>query len=268
MAVVAQALLGMASSLAATRATATIAAAAAIAILVSPVPMVAMLCAIASAGLLGLFLDVDDARPGPSKPPPVSRTVGAICLIGFMGLLVGLPFAAQLTPAADLFDRIYRAGSLVFGGGHVVLPLLEGEMDGLVDKSTFVAGYGAAQAMPGPLFTFAAYLGAVAQPFGGIAGAVVALVAVFLPGALLVLGVMPFWERLRRAATARRILKGVNAAVVGILAAALYDPVFTSGVPNAVALALAIAAFVVLRQWNGPPWGVVLGCGLLGALLL
>ena len=126
-AVVAQALLGMASSLAATRATATIAAAAAIAILVSPDPIVAMLCAIASAGLLGLFLDVDDARPGPSKPPPVSRTVGAICLIGFMVLLVGLPFAAQLSPAADLFDRIYRAGSLVFGGGHVVLPLLEGD---------------------------------------------------------------------------------------------------------------------------------------------
>ena len=160
-----------------------------------------------------------------------------------------------------MVDGFYRAGSLVFGGGHVVLPLLQAEFveTGLVDRQAFLAGYGAAQAVPGPLFTFAAYLGAVynASP-SGLVGATVALLAIFLPSALLVMGGLPFWDGLRKMPLARRALLGVNAAVVGLLAAALYDPVFTEGVTSPTAMAIAAASFVALTAWNVPAWAVVI----------
>ena len=266
---VANALIGMASSLAATRVRATIAAAAAIAVLLAPERGIAQLGVIAAGALAGLALkDVTPADRDYATPAPVTRRTGVVALVMFAVLLAGLPLAATLAPPIDLLDRTYRAGALVFGGGHVVLPLLEGEMAGLVNETTFLAGYGAAQAVPGPLFTFAAFLGAVATPFGGPAGAAVALVGVFLPSLFLVIGVMPFWEDLRRAARARQVLSGVNAAVVGLLAAAFYDPVFTRGVGSVEALALGVAAFVALRHWMAPPWVVVLAAGALGGIVL
>jgi len=268
-AVVANALLGMAGSLAATREKATVAALAAILVLLVPDRVVGQLAAIALGAIAGLVLRGEEA-PADTAPKGEGghRGLAIVCLALFFILMAGLPLLATLGPGLALFDGIYRAGSLVFGGGHVVLPLLESEVRGMVSETSFLAGYGAAQAVPGPLFTFAAYLGAVAEPFGGVAGAIVALVAIFLPGALLVLGVMPFWEDLRRQALARRVLAGVNAAVVGLLAAAFYDPVFRRGVPDAAALALAIAAFVALRQWQAPPALVVIASGLVGAAVL
>ncbi|MBJ3775366.1 chromate efflux transporter [Acuticoccus mangrovi] len=268
-AVVANALLGMAASLAATRGRATIAAGAAIAILLSPSLVAAQLAAIAVGGLAGLALADVPAGEGSAPPAaPVGKAVGVAALIAFAGGLVVLPLLAGLSPALDLLDRTYRAGALVFGGGHVVLPLLQGEMAGMVDETAFLAGYGAAQAVPGPLFTFAAFLGAVAEPFGGVAGAAVALVGIFLPSLFLVLGVIPFWEELRRARLARRLLAGVNAAVVGLLAAAFYDPVFVRGIGGVAALALAIAAFVALKIWRVPPWLVVVAAAGAGGVLL
>ena len=268
-AVVANALLGMAGSLAATREKATIAALAAIIVLLVPDRVAGQLIVIVLGGLAGFLLPAE-APPAEASAPVArtSRTLAIACLAAFFVLLFALPLLAALGPAVDLFDRVYRAGALVFGGGHVVLPLLESEVRGMVGESEFLAGYGAAQAVPGPLFTFAAYLGAVAEPFGGVAGATVALVAIFLPGALLVLGVLPFWEELRQRKVARRILAGVNAAVVGLLAAAFYDPVFLRGVGSVTALCLAIAAFVALRQWNAPPWAVVIASGVIGAAAL
>jgi chromate transporter len=169
----------------------------------------------------------------------------------------------------QLAGIFFRAGALVFGGGHVVLPLLESSTAHLVPHTAFLAGYGAAQAVPGPLFTFAAFLGFVSggSP-SGLAGAAVALVAIFLPGMLLVVGALPFWLRIRSAPRVRRAALGVGAGVVGLLAAALYTPVFTSGVTSPVALAIGIAAFVALTRWSAPPWAVVVASALLGALLL
>ena len=164
-----------------------------------------------------------------------------------MALLIGLPILAGSVAngALDLFGVFYRAGALVFGGGHVVLPLLESQTvpTGLVSHSDFLAGYGAAQAVPGPLFTFAAFLGAVntGGP-SGVVGAAIALVGIFLPGALLLVGALPFWLTIRNARIARRAVAGINAGVVGLLAAALYNPVFTAGVTSPLALAIAIAA--------------------------
>jgi chromate transporter len=169
-----------------------------------------------------------------------------------------------------LFDAFYRAGALVFGGGHVVLPLLEAEVvtRGWVSADDFLAGYGVTQAMPGPLFTFAAYLGAVSgvEP-NGIWGSAIALVAVFLPGILLLLGALPFWDMLRRWPMAQAGMRGANAAVVGILGAALYDPVFVSAVLQPLDFTLALAGFVALVAWNAPPWVVVLSLGVAGALM-
>ncbi|RAI03305.1 chromate transporter [Acuticoccus sediminis] len=268
-AVVANALLGMAASLAATRARAAIAGAATVAMLLAPDPAVMQLVVIAVGAIAGLWLAVPDAAPDDHAPrAPVGRRVGIATLAGFFALLLLLPLAAAWSPALDLLDRTYRSGALVFGGGHVVLPLLQGEMAGLVPPDAFLAGYGAAQAVPGPLFTFAAYLGAVAEPFGGVAGAIVALVGIFLPSVLLVVGIMPFWDRVRRATVARRALAGVNAAVVGLLAAAFYDPVIVQGVPTHAALALAVAAFVALRHLAVPPWAVVAAAGAVGGALL
>jgi chromate transporter len=182
-----------------------------------------------------------------------------------------LPVLAGLTGNAvlRLVDSFYRAGALVFGGGHVVLPLLQAEMvgTGLVDREAFLAGYGAAQAVPGPLFSFAAYLGAVAlAPPNGIAGAAIALVSIFLPSALLIVGALPLWERLRRAPAARRALTGVNAAVVGLLAAALYDPVITAGIGSWRDAAITAAALGALGWAGVPAWAVVIAAGLVGGL--
>ena len=268
-AVVANALIGMAGSLAATRERATIAALATIAMLLAPSPALAQLGVIAAGAVAGLALrDVAAVAPDAHDPVPVGRGVGIAALVAFAVLLFALPLLAPLAAPLDLFDRTYRAGALVFGGGHVVLPLLQSELAGLVHDGAFLAGYGAAQAVPGPLFTFASFLGTVATPFGGVPGSAVALAGIFLPSVLLVVGVMPFWEALRRRTLARRMLAGINAAVVGLLAAAFYDPVFLRGVPSAAALAVAVAAFVALRQWAAPPWAVVIAAGLVGFAVL
>lgn len=284
-AVVAQAVLGMTRTLTPDARRATIATGAAIITLLLPTiagfPVaLGQVGVIALAGVAGLAWLGSLSDDGAAEPftVRVGRGAAVTCLVVFGALLVTLPLLAAATDGgvARLADIFYRAGSLVFGGGHVVLPLLQAELvppgpasSGLVGHDQFLAGYGAAQAVPGPLFTFAAYLGAVTTSGpGGLAGAAIALVAIFLPSALLVVGALPFWERLRGAPRARRALAGVNAGVVGLLGAALYDPVFTQGVLGAssplVALALAIGAFVALTRWSAPPWAVVAGAGLLG----
>ncbi len=204
---------------------------------------------------------------------PISRGLAIASLVLFFAILFGLPLLGSLTasPELTLFDRFYRAGALVFGGGHVVLPLLQAEVveTGLVSGGDFLAGYGAAQAVPGPLFTFAAYLGTVAQQSpSGLAGAAVALGAIFLPSALLIVGGLTFWSELRRSPLAQRLLRGVNAAVVGLLAAAFYNPVFTSGVTSPETMVLAAVSFVALVAWSAPAWAVVIGAGVFAAVLL
>ncbi len=283
-AVVAQAVLGMTRTLAPDARRATIAGAAAIGTLLAPSVLglpgaVSQVGVIVLAGIAGLFWLSATSDDGGDEPftVPVRRGAAVACLVVFGLLLVTLPLLAAATGdgVARLVDVFYRAGSLVFGGGHVVLPLLQAETvpSGLVGHDQFLAGYGAAQAVPGPLFTFAAYLGAVTTSGPtGLAGATIALLAIFAPSALLIVGALPFWERLRRAPRARRALAGVNAGVVGLLAAALYDPVFTQGILAAgnplVALSLAIAAFVALAKWSAPPWAVVIAAGLLGWVVL
>ncbi|UWD80735.1 chromate efflux transporter [Curtobacterium flaccumfaciens] len=274
-AVVAQAVLGMARSLTPDRRRATIAAAAAIVVVLvpGPGPQVAVMAACGVVGVLWLGRVVGPVEEvaGTELAARLPRWVAVSALVAFAALLVAAPVAASGTGAVRLFGVFAQAGSLVFGGGHVVLPLLESQTVAthLVDHADFLAGYGAAQAVPGPLFTFAAYLGAVAHGSpSGLVGAAVALVAIFLPAALLVVGALPFWHVLRALPWARRVLAGVNAGVVGLLAAALWDPVITEGVRSAPALALAVAAFTALTRWSAPPWAVVLGAGLLGAVVL
>ncbi|MCC6889642.1 MAG: chromate efflux transporter, partial [Hyphomicrobiales bacterium] len=205
-------------------------------------------------------------------PLKMSRKAGVALLAIFFILLAGLPLVAAAIPdqGVKLFDAFYRAGSLVFGGGHVVLPLLQASVvpPGWVTNDAFLAGYGAAQAVPGPLFTFAAYLGAIMgpQPNGWI-GATLCLVAIFLPSFLLVIGALPFWDQLRRHPRAQSILSGVNAAVVGLLLAALYHPVWTAGILNGADFALACGAFLLLFMWKTPPWLVVLLSAIGGAAL-
>lgn len=199
---------------------------------------------------------------------------GAMLWLGlFAAGLLGLPWLAAtlVAPALALVDAFYRAGALVFGGGHVVLPLLQTAMIdlGRVDNETFLAGYGVAQAVPGPLFTFAAFLGAAgsATP-NGWTGGLLALLAIFAPAFLLLAGALPFWDALRANARARAALAGINAAVVGILLAALYDPVWTGAIHGPRELALAAVALAALTWGRQPPWRVVAGCALAGALLL
>lgn len=282
-AVVAQAVLGMARTLATTRATATIAGGAVVVLLLAPAtgaPLaLVQIGVIVTAGLVGLWWvapsSADMVDDGDRLAAPIRTRTAVTCLALFALLLAGLPLLAAIAGggATGLADTFYRAGSLVFGGGHVVLPLLQAETAGAVTHDQFLAGYGAAQAVPGPLFTFSAYLGALstAGP-GGALGAAIALVAVFLPSALLVTGALPFWDRLRRARGAQRALAGVNAGVVGLLAAAFYDPVLTQGVlatPSPPStLALVLAAYVALTTWKAPPWATVIASGALGALLL
>ena len=270
-AVVAQAVWGMARSLAPDRPRATLAAATAIAMLVVP-GAAAQIAAIVVAGVIGWrWLAPAGTGDDRRQAIPVGRGVAAVALALFFVLLAILPVLSYVTadPAIALVDRFYRVGSLVFGGGHVVLPLLRAEVVGPegVSDAAFVAGYGAAQAVPGPLFTFAAYLGAMMRTGPtGIAGATLALVAVFLPSLLLVVGMLPFWDRLRAHAGMRSALAGVNAAVVGLLLAALYEPVWTSAIDTPVDLALALAAFVALAIWRLPPWLVVIATAVIAGL--
>lgn len=273
--VVAHAVLGMAQSLTPDRERATLAVLAMIVALLTPTAAGQVL-AIALGGLAG-FAWLKPAQPKLARQDaflvPVSRTAGAALLALFSILLAGLPLLAAATadPVIAMTDSFYRAGSLVFGGGHVVLPLLQADVvaSGHVGEQAFLAGYGAAQAVPGPLFSFAAYLGAIYQtPPTGVLGAAIALIAIYLPSGLLVVGALPFWEKLRDATLARRAMMGVNAAVVGLLAAALYDPVFTAGVTSAPAMAIAAAAFVALSAWKVPAWAVVLAAGALGFFIL
>ena len=212
-----------------------------------------------------------DVDADPSPPSRIGRSAGMLCLALFAILLAAAPLtrAPGVDPALAMTGALYRSGALVFGGGHVVLPLLDaGVVDpGWVGEDRFLAGYGAAQAVPGPLFSFAAYLGAVATPLGGVAGGAVALLAIYLPSFLLLFGVLPFWDVLRRSPGIRRALTGVNAAVVGLLAAALYQPVWTgavSSVSDIAIVAVALAALVLARL---PPIAIVLGCALAGQLL-
>ena len=272
--VVAHAVLGMASSLTPDRERATVALLAMVVAMVVPTARGQILAIVAGAfvGLLWLKLSHPQIGRHETLVFPVGRKTGAALLIVFALLLAGLPFLAAYTadPMIAMVDKFYRAGSLVFGGGHVVLPLLQAEVvaPGLVGEQAFLAGYGAAQAVPGPLFSFAAYLGGIYQaPPTGMLGAAIALVAIYIPSTLLVVGALPFWERLRGSPVARRAMLGVNAAVVGLLAAALYDPVFTAGVTSPYTMAIAAASFVALSAWKAPAWAVVLAAGLVGFLL-
>ncbi|MEX2447077.1 MAG: chromate efflux transporter, partial [Dehalococcoidia bacterium] len=226
------------------------------------------------AGLVGWrFLNTGDtATSVEALNVRIPRVVVGGAWLLFLGLLVALPVARQFVDVQPLamFDAFYRVGSLVFGGGHVVLPLMQAEVvpTGWLTNDQFIAGYGAAQAVPGPLFTFAAYLGAVAGPApNGVLGAGIALVAIFLPSFFLVAGTLPFWDVLRRRGPFQAALRGVNAAVVGILAAALYTPVWTSAIFEPQDFALGLVAFGLLQVWRLPPWSVVLFAAAAGQAL-
>lgn len=267
-AVVAQAVFGMARTLApdATRAGIAVAAIAVTALFGGALGQIG---AIALGVVAGLAL-LRDAGAMDAAPMDfaISRRTGIAALGAFALLLVGLPLVAGWGQGPALFDAFYRAGALVFGGGHVVLPLLDAEMvgRGWVTPDSFIAGYGAAQAMPGPLFTFAAFLGAASGPEpNGWLGAGIALVAIFLPGLLLVVGALPFWGLIRHSPLAAAGMRGANAAVVGLLAAALYHPVFTSAVLGPLDFALVAAGFVALVVWKLAPWIVVAALALAGA---
>ncbi|MNN07875.1 Chromate transport protein [compost metagenome] len=271
-AVVAQAVWGMARNLCTDVLRVTIMLIAACLVLLVPSAWT-QVGVIAVAAIAGLRL-FKPRQVEPHDPLPISvrHRTGVIWLALFLSLLIGLPALASLVPGhlMGLLDAFYRTGSLVFGGGHVVLPLLQAEVvnRGWVNNETFLAGYGAAQAIPGPLFSFAAFLGASMneQPSGWLGG-LVCLVAVFAPSFLLVVGALPFWESLRRNVRTQAALAGVNAAVVGLLLAALYQPVWTSAIHRPQDFGLALAALVALMFWKLPPWLVVLGSAVAGWLL-
>jgi chromate transporter len=272
-AVVANAVWGMARTLSADRERATLTVVAAAIVLFWPGAL-GQVGAILLGAVVGiLFLGGAAGEGGGQLAVPIRRGVAVLCLGLFFALLIGLPILVATTDnmAVRFFDSFYRAGSLVFGGGHVVLPLLQAEVvdPGWVTRDAFVAGYGAAQAVPGPLFTFAAYLGTVMIPEpDGAVGGMLCLLAIFLPSFLLVIGVLPFWDGLRRRPQAQAALRGVNAAVVGLLLAALYDPVWTSGIRTPADFALAATALLLLAFWQLPPWLVVIVTALAGAGLV
>jgi len=267
-AVVAQAVWGMARSLCPDKERASVAVGAAILALLVP-SAAGQVGAIAAGGLIGwgLLANAAPAQPGAPLAVHLPRAWSIAAAILFFGLLIGLPLVAAALPLQPvrLFDSFYRSGALVFGGGHVVLPLLQAEVvpPGWVSNDVFLAGYGAAQAVPGPLFTFSAYLGTVMGPApNGWVGGLICLVAIFLPSFLLLIGALPFWESLRRRPAVQSALRGVNAAVVGLLLAALYRPVWTSAIFGPADFALGIVAFLLLALWAVPPWLVV----ILGAI--
>ena len=270
-AVVAQAIWGMARTLTPDRARAGIALAA-IAIVVGFAGSFGQIAAIALGACAGLWLCRGEANPISGHLSfPITRRSGAAALILFAALLLLPPLAVSATGSHGLalFDAFYRSGAFVFGGGHVVLPLLQAETvaPGWVSNETFLAGYGLAQAVPGPLFTFAAYLGAVMGPApNGIAGASIALFALLLPGMLLVYGMLPFWDAFRTRPMAQAAMRGANAAVVGILGAALYRPVWTSAVLTPQDFALALAGFLLLTVWKAPPWIIVAALAAAGTV--
>jgi chromate transporter len=270
-AVVAQAIWGMTRTLTPDRTRAGIALAA-LALVVVLAGSFGQIAAIALGAIAGFWLCREAVEPRSGHLDfPVARRSASIALVLFAALLLIPPAMAAATSsqALALFDAFYRSGALVFGGGHVVLPLLQAQVvtPGWVGNEAFLAGYGLAQAVPGPLFTFAAYLGAAVGPApNGLAGATIALVALMLPGLLLVYGMLPFWDALRTRPAAQAAMRGTNAAVVGILGAALYNPVWTSAVLTPRDFALALTGFLLLTVWETPPWIVVLLLAAAGAL--
>jgi chromate transporter len=263
-AVVAQAVWGMAKNLCPDRERATIAVGATMVALAIP-SAAGQIGAIAAGGLIGWGLLRGGTPPQAQDPLAVHlpRAWSVAALVGFFALLIGLPLLAAGIPSQTLalFESFYRSGALVFGGGHVVLPLLQAAVvpPGWVTNDDFLAGYGAAQAVPGPLFTFAAYLGTVMGPAPhGWLGGLICLAAIFLPSFLLLTGALPFWDTLRRRPGVQSALRGVNAAVVGLLLAALYRPVWTSAIFGPADFAIGILAFLLLALWAVPPWLVVI----------
>ena len=261
-AVVAQAVWGMAKNLCPDRERLAIAAAATVFALMVPTTF-GQVGAIVVGGLIGWFFLPGEAIALTPLPVRISRlwSIGSIVL--FFALLIGLPLAVSATGSHGLamFDAFYRSGSLVFGGGHVVLPLLQAAtvQPGWLGNDAFLAGYGAAQAVPGPLFTFAAYLGTVmSQPPNGWVGGLLCLAGIFLPSFFLAIGPLPFWSWFRQHPIMRSVLKGVNAAVVGLLLAALYNPVWTSAIHAPADFAIAAVALLLLVSWKAPPWLVVI----------
>ncbi|HEX3504423.1 MAG TPA: chromate efflux transporter [Xanthobacteraceae bacterium] len=271
-AIVAQAVWGMARSLAPDRQRASIAVVAALIILFSTASL-AQIGAIVMGAVAGLWLcRSDEPIAAGHMPIPISRAAGLTALVLFFVLLFGLPLLRGLgaPQSVAVFDAFYRSGALVFGGGHVVLPLLRDAFvgPGWISDNAFLAGYGAAQAVPGPLFTFAAYLGAMvnATPHG-IAGAVLGLFGIFIPGILVLLGTLPFWNTFRQRAGAQAAMRGVNAAVVGVLGAALYNPVWTNSVASPRDFGVALTGFILLTVWRAPPLVVVVLGALAGMIL-
>ncbi|WP_353171390.1 chromate efflux transporter [Paracandidimonas soli] len=269
-AIVAQAVWGMARSLCPDRPRAAMAILAALLAMTVP-SATGQVAAIAATGLLG-WLSLNVPQPGEGQARqryPVSRRTGIAALLLFAIPLIGLPLwaAASGSSTIALLEGIYRSGALVFGGGHVVLPLLQTTVvpGGIVDNADFLAGYGAAQAVPGPLFTFSAYLGAIASgPLHGWIGGLVLLVVIFLPAFFILAGILPFWESLRHRTGIRKAMAGINAGVVGILLSALYDPVWTSSIHGKADFGLALVSFGLLTVGRLPPAFVVLLAGLAG----
>jgi len=272
-AVVAQAVWTMGRTLCSDRVRSSIALAAAAFLLLWPIGG-GQLIVIAGGAVLGWRLCQTDLPPGQGALPVTIGRSTAVWLLAAFFLLLGtallLPSGLSGTHGLELFNAMYRSGALVFGGGHVVLPLLEAETvrTGWVDRDLFLAGYGAAQAIPGPLFTFAGFLGTVQTSApSGVLGGLIATAGIFLAPLLVLLGTLPFWLSLRRVPGTRAALAGVNAAVVGLLLAALYDPVITSAIRDGRDLALALFAFALLELWKVPAWVVVIGAGAGTALL-
>ncbi len=269
-AIVAHAVWGMARNLCPDKTRTGIALAAIFTVVLVSGPL-GQVSAIVLGGLAGLALCRDSAAVTASESLhfPVTRKAGTVALGGFAGLLILLPLLAGMAAWLEIADAFYRSGALVFGGGHVVLPLLEAEVvqSGWVTPDEFLAGYGAAQAVPGPLFTFAAYLGALLPGINALAGALLALLAIFIPGFLLLVGVLPFWNQFRQWGSAQALMRGANAAVVGILGAALYQPVWTSAIIGAEEFALALTGFLLLTVWKLPAWVVVALVAIAGAFI-
>lgn len=269
-AIVAQAVLGMARSLCpdALRASIAVLAVAVLAVAPGGLGMVAAMAL--GAGIWAIWGRTTPALPVDRLTLPVTRRIGLFAGLILVIGLVALPLLADSGPMSALADAMFRAGAFVFGGGHVVLPLLQAEVvaTGWISTPDFIAGYGAAQAVPGPLFTFGTYLGAVAVPDAPILGAALATLAIFAPGFLVLVAVLPFWQGVRQNAGATRAVAGANAAVVGVLGAALYDPIFTSAISDLRDLTLALACFVALVVWRVPPVAVVVAGALGGVGLL